>query len=360
MIRWLAVLACALTVCITASSAFIRHSQAGLGCPGWPDAPCVAQTRAAHADALAAQAQPAAQEPGVRAARGLHRVSAMLVGVLVLLIAVFGWSSMGAGGRVALAFALVDTFFLAWLGRFTPHPVPLVTIGNLLGGIALAAAFAWIAASLRWPSRLGAKPAAAAPAPPATRATPSLLGASFVALALLAAAAWIGTMIGAHDAIAACEAAACSGSLRVEPGALDPLRAAQPVDAAAARGLHWLHRLVVAALAIVALIVAARARRSGAARAAVLLVVLLLAQAAAGIGTAIGVQPLATATLHNALATLLAVLLAALAARSLARRSDGGQESGVAARNAREARGDPERVGRTGAGVHAHPPVDER
>jgi len=306
VIRWLAILACALTVCITASSAFIRHSQAGLGCPGWPTSQCAldaAKRAESGAERADAQLRPQAQAPAVRVARALHRVSAMLVGVFVLLIAVFGWSSMRVGGRVALAFALVDTFFLAWLGRLTPHPIPLVTIGNLVGGIALAAAFAWIAASLHSRAGAGAGVGAAARVP------------AFLALALLAAAAWVGTMIGAHDAIGACEGTRCLGELRLDARALDPLRAAQPINAAVANGLHWLHRLVVAAFAIAAFVVAARAHRHGARRGALLLVVLLAAQIATGIGTTSGAQPLATATLHNALATLLAVVLAASAAR---------------------------------------------
>ncbi|HEY0878180.1 MAG TPA: COX15/CtaA family protein [Zeimonas sp.] len=293
MIRWLAIVACALTVCITASSAFLRHSQAGLGCPGGPNC-----ERSIDAGAQA----PA---PGIGAARALHRVSAMLVGVLVLLVAVFGWPSMRTGARAVLAFALADTAFLAWLGRLTPHPLPLVTIGTLVGGIALAAAFAWIAASLRPMS----------PAAGRSPTTPAL-----VALALLGAAAWIGTMIGAHDAIGACEGARCAGSLRLDADALDPLRAAHALDAAGARGLHWLHRAVAAAFAIAALLVAARARRSEAGLAAVLLLALLVAQIATGIGTTIGSRPLTTATLHNAFATLLAVMLAAIAARSLSGR----------------------------------------
>jgi len=335
VIRWLAILACALTVCITASSAFIRHSQAGLGCPGWPTSQCAldaakrsggdaaragerAGERAGAPVAAQALPQPQAQGAAVRVARALHRVSAMLVGVLVLLIAVFGWSSMHAGGRVALAVALVDTFFLAWLGRFTPHPIPLVTIANLVGGIALAAALAWIAASM--PSRYRAGAPAGAVALAGTRSgtgvgTVARLPA-FLALALLAAAAWIGTMIGAHDAIGACEGTRCLGALRLDLRALDPLRAAQPIDAAVANGLHWLHRLVAAAFAVAALVVIARARRHGVARGALLLVVLLAAQVATGVGTTNGAPPLATATLHNAFATLLAVALAAIAARS--------------------------------------------
>lgn len=253
----------------------------------------------------------------MRTARALHRASAMLVGVLVLLIAVFGWSSMRTGARVALAIALADTAFLAWLGRFTPHPLPLVTIANLVGGIALAAAFAWIAAAWRWPAYRGAagKVSSQVVDPP-IGAAPALLAPVVIALALLAAAAWIGTMIGAHDAIGACEGARCAGSVRLEASTLDPLRAPASIDAAAARAMHWLHRLVAAAFVAAVLVVAVRSRREGASRVALLLVALLVAQIAAGIDTTIGVWPLATATLHNALATLLAVVLAAVAARS--------------------------------------------
>lgn len=297
MIRWLAIVACALTVAITASSAFIRHSQAGLGCP--PGERCESVGEALAVPSVGTGVQAAA--PGVQMARILHRVSAMVVGVLVVVIVVVGWSSMSGGARTAAAFALADTIFLAWLGRFTPHPFPLVTIANLLGGIALAAAFAWIAASLRIPAQSIAR-SATMPA--------------FVALALLAAAGWIGTMIGAHDAIGVCETARCMGSIRLDTGALDPLRTPQVLDAAGARGLHWLHRAVALAFAIAAFIAVARARRGGVGFMAAVLLLLLVVQIASGIGTTLGVRALAAATAHNALAALLAVALAAIAARA--------------------------------------------
>src|SRR5690606_17909366 len=91
---------------------------------------------------------PAGEAPApVRIARALHRVTATLAGVLVLLVVAFGWTTMGAGERIAAAVALADTVFLSWLGRYTPHDLPLVTLGNLAGGLLLAAALAWIAAA---------------------------------------------------------------------------------------------------------------------------------------------------------------------------------------------------------------------
>ncbi|HWS74438.1 MAG TPA: COX15/CtaA family protein, partial [Quisquiliibacterium sp.] len=142
MIRRLALFACIFTLCVTAASAFIRHSQAGLGCEPWPQ--CQALPAGAGAgsevrsevgsEAGGAKTAAASQTEGnaVFVARALHRLSAVIVGLLALAIALFGWSRLGAGDRAAAAFALADTVFLSWLGRYTPHDLPLVTVGNVL------------------------------------------------------------------------------------------------------------------------------------------------------------------------------------------------------------------------------------
>lgn len=360
MIRALALLACALTVCITAASAFIRHSQAGLGCDDWPrcyrettagapgsaaqeggaarapaageapgasaasetaSAPAAGEAAEASTSAVAA-AVPGGSSPAVAAARGLHRLSAMLVGVLVLVIAVFGWSRMDGSARVAVVAALADTVFLAWLGRLTPHDLPLVTVGNLVGGLALAAAYAWIAA------RGGRRPAGPAVVGTSAGATATAAGAvapadaeaiargvrlAWGALVLLGLLAWVGTMIGARHVIDACMDASCFKGVRFDAAAFDPLRVQVGLDAAAAQGLHVVHR----ALGIVfAIVVALLALRPGALRGAGrgALLVLLAAQLLLGMGTAVAGQPLLTATLHNALAAILAGVLAGVAA----------------------------------------------
>lgn len=319
MIRVLALLACLLTVCITASSAFIRHAQNGVGCDGWPAcyraAQAAADARAADAaqsrataDAAAATAPTAEASGAVRIARSLHRVSATLVGVLVLLVAVFGWSSMRGAERIAAAVALGDTVFLAWLGRYTPHDLPLVTLGNLVGGLLLAAALAWIAAARR------GRGAASASAGSAGSLTPGTAGAARIALAalaLLGLLAWGGTMIGARHAIDACDTPQCTGA-RFNPAAMNPVRATVAVDTAAARGMHLAHRAVGLVFAALAALLALRLRSARPALAA-WLAALALAQILLGAGTALGTQALTTATLHNAVAALLAAALAAVA-----------------------------------------------
>lgn len=312
MIRTLALVACVLTVCITAASAFIRHSQAGLGCADWPR--CYRQAATAlpgagspsgAADAVPdaaampdAAAVPGAASTAVAAARGLHRLSAMAVGVLVLVIAVFGWAGMDAGARVATVLALADTAFLAWLGRYTPHDLPLVTVGNLVGGLALAAAYAWIAA------RAGRHHAGC---------TVRDARLAWGALWLLVLLAWVGTMIGARHAIDACMDASCFDGARFEAAAFDPLRPGAGIGAAAAQGLHLVHRALGVAFAV---LVALLALRAGALRGVVrgVLLAAVAAQLLSGTGTAVASVPLLTATLHNALAAVLAAALAAVAA----------------------------------------------
>src|SRR5690606_18376974 len=254
MIRVLALVACLLTVCITASSAFIRHWQNGVGCEGWPacyraaqppaqvpSSPAAADGQGALDAAVATIARvPAGDAPApVRAARALHRVTATLAGVLVLLVVAFGWSTMGANERIAAAVALVDTVFLSWLGRYTPHDLPLVTLGNLIGGLLLAVALAWIAAARRGRKR-AAPPGAhgqgadgqgadgqggARRGDLAGDAARGVRPFAIAALVLLALIAWGGTMIGERHAIDACSTPTCASGAAFDIAALDPMQA---------------------------------------------------------------------------------------------------------------------------------------
>ena len=300
MIRVVALLACLLVVCITASSAFIRHWQNGVGCEGWPA--CYRTAQSATHGAASASAAAATPAP-VRIARALHRVSATMVGVLVLLVAVFGWSTMGRGERIAAALALLVTVLLAWLGRYTPHDLPLVTLANLLGGLLLAAALAWIAAARRTDRRAS-----------------GVTRLAVAALALLGLLAWGGTMIGARHAIDACPTPLCLAGSRLDAASFDPMQAALAIDAAAAQGLHVAHRAAGLALALVLALLALRLRAARPATAA-WLALLGTAQLLLGAATALGAQALLTATLHNAIAALLAVALAGVAASGQSPRS---------------------------------------
>lgn len=74
---------------------------------------------------------------GIAALRGIHRTAASLEVLAALWLAWFAWR------RAALI--LVLTAGLAALGILAGRtPTPLQSLGNLLGGLALAAAFAWL------------------------------------------------------------------------------------------------------------------------------------------------------------------------------------------------------------------------
>ena len=281
--RRVALLACLLTVCITAASAYIRHWQAGLGCAQRADCRVVATSEVAPG-----QAQTVRQAlrrvvsgeapPAVTMARAVHRLSATVVGVLVVVIGFVGWSALASIDRTAIVAAVVLTVALAWVGIYAAHPSPAVTIANVLGGFTLGGALAWIAAG---GDRGGGAPAGRGS---------GLRGAkrAWAALALVAAIAPLGVLIAARETA--------------------------DTDAAS---LHLAHRILAflfAALTIW-LIVVLGARAP--AITSVLGVAVFL-QITLGLTNAFSDTPLVAATAHNAVAALIVALLAACARRAVA------------------------------------------
>ena len=94
--------------------------------------------------------------PAVDIVRAAHRVSASLAGLLVLLLAAHAlWRRVRVGAALA-AFAL--TLFLAALGRAAGSaPPPPAALGNLAGGLALAALLAWLLGRARPALAAGAR-----------------------------------------------------------------------------------------------------------------------------------------------------------------------------------------------------------
>jgi cytochrome c oxidase assembly protein subunit 15 len=160
---------------IMLSSAYLRQSSLRAGCPEWPA--CV-QPSAGAVDATAA-------EGPVNFARLVHRLSASIAGAAVLLLALLSWVQTPRNrADLALSVALLAvTSFLAVLGRWSGAASPSwVTLGNLLGGMALIALLHWM--QLR---------SAPAPATSGDRHGAALPG---TALALSFAAVALGAVVG--------------------------------------------------------------------------------------------------------------------------------------------------------------------
>jgi cytochrome c oxidase assembly protein subunit 15 len=300
---------------IVASSAFLRLSAAGLGCSDWPA--CYGQLP--HANAQAGGMQPPEPGLGVRLARVAHRISAMVVGVLVILtLAVTTQrAARSLHNLLTSAALLVLTVFLAVLGRYTAGTLsPAVALANLAGGYAMLMLF-WslFVANDMQRQRIG------------RRAPHWLHGLALFALLLTAAQALLGGLVSAKFGAAGCaDLASCwptsnpigtfaraldpSGELVVDPSG----RVLPGAEVNAAQALHRAIALVLVpillALAVATAGVAGRRLAGG------LLGLAAAAQAIAG-GLLTGLQfPLALALLHNALGAILLMCIVTTLHRS--------------------------------------------
>ena len=115
-------LALLLTFAAVILSAYLRLESIGLGCADWPG--CFGHIT---------QAQPTGLVP-TSPAGAVHRFTASLLGVVVLVITLMALSGRRPAGVGVLAPLLVFAFtvFLSVLGYSTPSPdLPVVTLGNL-------------------------------------------------------------------------------------------------------------------------------------------------------------------------------------------------------------------------------------
>lgn len=160
-------------------SAYIRLGDAGLGCADWPA--CFGQI-GVHDNRSLAEGGPLLPPS---AARTFHRVAATLFGFFVLGIAFLAIRNRKRGGPgiVLPLIVLGLTVFLSVLGVVTPSPlIPVVTTGNVLGGMTTLALLWWIG--------LRIQPQAAPDSAAATRLMPWARLALVVVAAQIALGAW--------------------------------------------------------------------------------------------------------------------------------------------------------------------------
>ena len=292
--RTLAVAAVALAFIVVVMGAYVRLSDAGLGCPDWPfcyGKPLPAEI--ADHDALAK----AWKEMG-------HRYLAGALGVAIVLLAIGAWRRRR---DAALATAIVLLVALqATLGKWTVTMLlkPAIVTAHLLGGMTTLGLLTWLALA-QW---------AHTPAPERR----SLRASAGIALALLGIQIALGGWVSANYAALACpDLPLCRGQPldfanafhvvrelgRTSEGELLPL--------AALSAIHWTHR--VFALVALGAVLAAAARAWRLARALALVVgVLVLAQFGLGVANVAFSLPLPLAAAHNAGAALLLVALVVL------------------------------------------------
>ena len=141
--RALAIATLALTFVVVVVGAYVRLSDAGLGCPDWP----LCYGRALPADIADADALAKAwKEMG-------HRYLAGILGILISLLAVMGWKTRKAPWLATSLVALV--IFQATLGMWTVTMLlkPAIVTAHLIGGMAILALLAWLVFSLSYERR---------------------------------------------------------------------------------------------------------------------------------------------------------------------------------------------------------------
>jgi cytochrome c oxidase assembly protein subunit 15 len=273
--------------------AYVRLSDAGLGCPDWPfcyGKPVPAEIADHHALAKAWK------EMG-------HRYLAGTLVSLTIALAIAAW--IVRRGRALAASLVLVILAQAALGAWTVTLLlkPAIVTAHLIGGMTTLSLLAWLALA-QWPHK---------PAPDLR----SLRLSAAVALAAVAVQIVLGGWVSANYAALACP------DLPRCPGAMDFANAfhivrelgqtadGQLLSFDALRAIHWTHRLFANVALLTVLYAAVRAWRVER-RLAGLLAALVLLQFSLGVANVAFSLPLPLAVAHNAGAALLLVTLVVL------------------------------------------------
>lgn len=161
--RRLNLLTIALCFVVIVFGAYVRLSDAGLGCPDWPG--CYGHLGVPSSDQHVAEANAAYPERPVEAHKGwkemIHRYLASTLGLLIVTLALLSLRLRGQGAPRVLPWVLVGlVIFQGVLGMWTVtwQLKPLVVTGHLLGGLTTLSLLTWMWLSSR-PSREQAGPA---------------------------------------------------------------------------------------------------------------------------------------------------------------------------------------------------------
>jgi heme a synthase len=303
-LRILAFAALYLALVVVPLGAYVRLSDAGLGCPDWPGCygKLVGVPEHPTEQSQAMQAFPDKPvEPAKAWKEMIHRYVAGTLGLLVFAVCWFGWRQR-PGVTAALAAMIV---FQALLGMWTVTLLlkPAIVAGHLLGGMTVVSLLTLLAMSEHDSARHPA-------APP---------GAVLLArIALLATAVQIalgGWVTSNYAALACPDFPICQGSWLPDMDfhhAFTVLRElgytgdGGLLSLAALTAIHWVHRMgaLLVFLSVGGLILRLRSSPAWRNWAFVLTVVLLL-QVTLGIANVLWSLPLALAVAHNFGAALL-------------------------------------------------------
>lgn len=324
--RWfyrLTTLATVLCLCVVVLGAYVRLSDAGLGCPDWPG--CYGHVTIPKTDADVARAEARFPERPVEAPKAwkemIHRYAASLLGLLILALAVMRFRLRDSRLPAVLPYALVGlVIFQGILGMWTVtwQLKPFVVTAHLLGGMTTLSLLFWLWLSARRAYRNTATPAATG-----TRITPGLRRLGLVALVVLGLQIFLGGWTSTNYAALGCpDFPTCHGQYWPEMDMAEAFTLWHGLginyefgilDNRARATIHFVHRLgAIVASGVLLLFAWQLWQRATLRRYAVAVAVALVAQVLIGISVVEMQLPLWLATAHNlGAAVLLQTLIAA-------------------------------------------------
>ena len=318
-------IATVVALCVIVLGAWVRLSDAGLGCPDWPG--CYGQVTWPVAEEEVAAANAAYPERPVETEKAwkemVHRYLASFLGLLILIGGLLAWlnrDDLRQAVRLPLVL-IVLVIFQGLLGMWTVtlQLKPVIVMAHLLGGLTTFGLLWWCVL------RAGQGPEYALAQPP-----PWLRMMVVTALVVLGVQISLGGWVSANYAALAClDFPSCLGSYNppadyseafvlwreigvdYEGGVLDhPARVA----------VQWTHRIGALAAALVIGITALIAMAKPLLRKpAAAVLVLLTLQILIGIGNVVMKLPLWNAVAHNGVAALLLAAMIWLLHRSIPR-----------------------------------------
>ena len=149
--KGLVLVATLLALCVVSLGAYVRLTDAGLGCPDWPG--CYGTLTVPQSEAAILQAQTTYPNSSVEVGKAwremAHRYLAGTLGLLVLAIFVLGWKARKEikSSPYTSSFLLLLIGFQAMLGMWTVTMLlkPAIVSGHLLGGMSTLAVLSWLA-----------------------------------------------------------------------------------------------------------------------------------------------------------------------------------------------------------------------